>query len=420
LPDAIKFLVEIISVFYLFLCLIVFAINKQLNIGVKYLIYYLILFISIIVSSALNLSSAEAVLFGIRHYFKYLPIFIFPLVYSFDESDVLYFLKIILFLLLIQTPVCIFQRFFLFAGVGTGDVVVGTLASSGVLSVILICSLSMVYGLYLKEKISKLVFYTISFFLFLPTTINETKITFLVLPFALFIPQLLLKGENVFKRIKKIIGYGTAVVLLLTTFVVTYNVIYGGKSNDLLFDYLKREKEGKGYLFLDEERLEEQLKTGDEIGRGDTLILANQYLSKNLKHYVFGIGIGNALPGRMTKFLTTGEEEIQKYYPGQLTITNVFWEIGLVGVFLQIVIFIMCFQDIYSLAKDDDLLSGIALGWCGVISVTIISLVYFNIYHNDEYNMIFWFFTGILLSFKYRKQSVSYSEYYDYNKNVEY
>lgn len=403
LPGASKWLAELISMFYLALSLIAFAINKEANIGFKYLFYYFLLFVTILIGAVVNFSSASAIILGIRHYFKYLPFFIFPLVYKFEEKDLKLFMQLMLVFLFMQLPVCVIQRFIMFSGMGTGDVVRGTVGGSGSLSIMLICSMAILYAFHLKGRITRKFFYFSAFLLFLPTTINETKITFLLLPFALLLPNLLIRDENFFKKTKKIFGYAFSISILLSAFVISYNMMYTTSESDSLFEYLKREKEGKGYLFNDEESIADLKERGRKIGRGDALVLANNYLIKDLKTYIFGIGIGNALPTKI-KFLASGNEDIQQYDPDIITITNVFWEMGLIGIILQLCIYFFVWVDMYSLVKNRKLLGAVALGWCGVTFSAIISLLYLNIYNHDTYNLVFWFFTGIILSLKYREE----------------
>ena len=82
----------------------------------------------------------------------------------------------------------------------SGDDVRGTIMDSGILSMFLICVALVLTGMMLKRRIS-IFWYAVGFLLLLfPTTINETKVTVLFVPFGLFVT--LVMGAERGKRLR--------------------------------------------------------------------------------------------------------------------------------------------------------------------------------------------------------------------------
>ena len=104
-----------------------------------------------------------------------------------------------------QLPVVVWQRFIKYAAIQGGDPMGGTLGhgTSGVLSLFLLIVLSFLVAFYLKKRIPFWFFIISLFIVFLPTTMNETKITFILLPLSLLIPAIFLKSQR--RKISKII-----------------------------------------------------------------------------------------------------------------------------------------------------------------------------------------------------------------------
>jgi hypothetical protein len=113
-----------------------------------------------------------------------------------------------------------------YAGVETRDVVGGTLGqnTSGVLSVYLACTISLVIAFYLKGRIKRSMLLILIGLLFLPTTLNETKVSLLLIPFALISPALFLPGQM--NKIKRILPVMAVCIVLMVVFVQVYDHLW--------------------------------------------------------------------------------------------------------------------------------------------------------------------------------------------------
>jgi uncharacterized membrane protein (Fun14 family) len=142
---------------------------------------------------------------GMRVYLRYIPFFLLPAVWNISDVQLCRLLKFVLLLAFTQLPVVIYQRFVKYSTSISGDPMGGTLgaSTSGVLSVFLLLCIACYISFYLKNEIKFKTFIVGFFILFLPTTMNETKITFILLPLCFILP--LIFGSANKKNLKKVI-----------------------------------------------------------------------------------------------------------------------------------------------------------------------------------------------------------------------
>ncbi|GBC60924.1 hypothetical protein DENIS_1884 [Desulfonema ishimotonii] len=367
-----------------------FAIRGRFKLHPKYL-YLIFLYSTVLfVGTVLNATSSKVIIIGMRHYYKHLPFFLLPAVYDFSEKDVLRQLKLALFLLLMQCPLALYQRYIEFKDRTTGDVITGTLEDSGSLSITLICAIGVVFAFYLKRKINVAVFLVFALMLLVPTTINETKVSIILLPVAFLLPALLCEGYVNSGRVKNLLIVILMGSIFLSVFVVIYDRQENAQGGGILSFFTDKKTRDK-YLFEEDDRDEDSTN----VRRGDALMLAYNYLSRDVYTVIVGLGIGNVMASMFNeaesgKFATMGAEK--------LTLTHLFWESGLSGVITYLCIYLCIFRDVMLLKKRNDAFGTLALGWTSVFMIMVISLIYTNMGHQNVINFLFWYFSGLLLS----------------------
>ena len=164
----------------------------------------------------------------------------------------------------------------------TGDPVRGTATTSSALSMLMTCGVVAVVSIYLRGKLRLTI--VIAGALVLPTTLNETKATLLLLPMALVPGALCMpKGSRSAAHCRN--GAECAAVF---AFVATYNYLvqfnatekpleqFVGQSSYLRYLYSGAAEEGANY-----------------IGRVDSLEFAVQGISRDPFTATFGLGAGN-------------------------------------------------------------------------------------------------------------------------------
>lgn len=399
IPRELTWLPELLVVWTSIVALFHFAFVKKKYLRPMYLVLIFLYVISAFLGALLNNLSIGEIIVGVRRFFTFIPLFILPFYYEFSAEQFRRILNFVLFLMIIQVPIALWQRFIQFRGVLTGDVVTGTLDVSSALSLCMVSSISILFGLYIKKKISRKLFILYSVLLFIPTTINETKSTLLFIPIVFITPVIVLIKNEGAKQLKRLISVFLIITISLCIFIPIY-------------DYLIRDRWGYGILtFLTmENRLEDYLyqgsegESGDYIARGDILSLSYKNLKKDVGNLFFGLGIG-AVSKSYLSVLKNSEHEASKYGATELGFSNIFWELGINGLFFYLTLQIMIIKDCLYLSQYDNIFGDFAIGWISVLTILFIGLFYKNTILFSFINMMSWLFSGILVSkcyvFKY-------------------
>jgi len=326
---------------------------------------------------------------GIRMYLKYIPFFFVPLVFRFTDKELITQIKLVAGLTLLQLQIALYQRIKT-ANLSTGDAVGGTLVVSSHLSIYLISCSAVVLSAFLKGMISRTTFFVLIVLVLIPTTINETKGTFILLPFALFLPVLF--NPNDPHRFRRMIG----VSLVGIIFVAVYIPIY---------DHFKQTQTGRGIIgyWTSPAGLQDHLapqtldRHDDRVGRVDVMLAPAKELSGDPVKLFFGLGIGNVSDSAL------GERFVGEYYTQYdgltyLAIAHLQWEIGVFGLLMVIALWLLIGSDARKLAGRDDIYGVLALGWIGVLGVLFVSLFYKDIIAVNAISYLFWFYSGVLVS----------------------
>jgi hypothetical protein len=379
-----------------FLCgLIYFCVVKKVVIVPKYL--WLLMFVSLyfICNVALNSVPAGAIIGGLRRYLKFLPLFFFPLVYEFSDEEFLQKLKLILGLSLLQFPIAFAQRFVLHTSMATGDVVRGTMSSSGILSIFLNCALAILLSFYLRKKISLFLFLSMAFLLFCPMLINETKSTLLLLPISIFIPVLFIKVDK--GKFKKVIVMSFLSMGMMTIFITAYNHFWGASQSEEMGIETFLQKRASGYLYKELEAG----STDKEAGRLDSIAWAYQELSDDPMKLIFGLGMGNVGPSLISSFAGEYTKGYENYAVDMTTITYLMWEIGIFGILLLLLFFFFLLIDSFALRNSkNEIVSIVSTGWIAVVFLMTFSLVYKNLLTQNVLGFLFFMLSGYLVSKK--------------------
>jgi len=384
---------EIFSAFIA--CYVLFYGIKQKRFILRpiYLVCFSALLVHILGGITLNLVEPGTLFAGLRTYFKYIPLFFLPAVHNFSDTEIKNQLKFILFLAILQVPFAVYQRLLgEKAQVLTGDFVVGTLQVSGMLTIFVTSTIALLLGFYLKKKISFRFFAITALIVFIPSTLNETKITLFLLPLALIVPVAFIQNKS--ERIKK-----------LTVMVMAGTIMIGGVFIPI-YDHFQTKRWGYGIIdfFMMEDRVRDYLAPstlGDKshkMGRIDSVLLPIQEFSDTPLRMMWGVGIGNASQSFLTRF--SGEySEYAEHMRG--VITQLLWEIGIGGVILMLWFLALIFRDTLRLRADTSTYGAIAQGWIGVLFIIFLCLIYNNFLHNNVIGFLFWYICGHIAARQY-------------------
>lgn len=396
LPPLLRFIPDMLSCVVIVYVFIFGTRDRFQLVAPKYWLLFAALALVIVCGIVNSGTGSGSIITGMRFYFRALPMFFLPAVMRVTDAQLKTQLKLLLGLALLQLPVAGYQRWIIYsAGRYSGDDVRGTLLDSGILSMFLISAALVLVGLLLKRRIGKLKFTILFFLLLLPTTINETKVTVIFLPLGLLVTLLL--GAEPGKRLR----YAGLTLVALIGFAAIFIPVY---------DMLEEHNHYKVKLvdfFTDEQVLNKYLTTqgrnrgtgigGTKLsGRGDAILVPIAYLARDPVNLAFGLGLGNVSPSNLGKNF---EGAYFRLFRSVLVSSFPYFilELGLFGVILISVMYLMIFADTLVVARQDPgLVGALAAGWTGVIAIFFLGIIYNVFYQFPSLAYLYWYFAGII------------------------
>ncbi len=418
LPKQATWFPELLSGLVLIATVTHLALRKSIVIHPKYVLLFVVFIIQLIAGAILNSVEPGTIFAGIRYYFKYAPLFLLPAVYIYSDAQILKQLKFLLALAFVQFPIVLYQYFFYKApGHQTLDLdnVSGTLPTTSVLSIYLISVIVILLGFYFKQKLKFMHFFVLTLFLFIPTTLNDTKGTVILLPIAIFVVALTARMFR--ENARQLIPVLAIIPLLFGAFFFVYSALFveeGLRNNDLTTFFTDPERGIKSYLYtgeaaaLDAESIlrDRQVVVGEKsdrdidqgkIRRLDAVILPFRVLSTDPSKLLLGLGLGNASESAIGKF--SGKyEDILAMNSTQVELAYMVWEIGILGLLIFLLFFYFIYKDAKALARRNTLPGIIATGWTGIVVVIVLSLLYKNIMVFNVVGFLFWYFSGYVVA----------------------
>ncbi len=397
LPQLAKLLPEVLSVIAA-VYLIVAGVGQRFRfVPVKYWLVFGLMMIWIVCGILVNAVGTGPIVPGARIYLRVLPFFLLPAVIDFQDDQIRQQIRLILALSLIQVPVAIAQRYIILSEhLYTGDPVFGTLMISSYLSIYLISVVCVLVGMFIRGRISKRIFIILFLVLLIPTMINETKGTLLLMPLGVLAAFVI--GSPPRKRL----GVVVVSISLIVSFGAIFIPVY-----DAMNAYARWRKPLASY-FTEEGRLEGKLNKDVELGttetpgRLDALTVPLRYVLRDPVHAVFGLGIGNASESVLGEQFTG--EYFQKFVKFTYTSTATFLlEFGVVGAALIFLTYWLIFRDALAVARIDNGIRGaIAVGWCGVTPVMALACFYKSPHNSEALVYLYAYFSGLVATWRVR------------------
>lgn len=400
------------------------SLYRVMALGTKYVLLGIFALAHIVAGLIINGVDPGTILFGMRPYMKWIPIILLPMAYRFSDEEIMGQLKLILYLSLIQFPVSFFQRFIEYRDAPTGDLITGTFGSnaSGALSIFLISAVAVLMAFYMKRMLSLKKFIVMIVILFLPTTVNETKATILLLPLAVVIPYLYSVKRL---SVSQLLGITTSTVALGIVFTVIFNYVVSSWGESSLQDFFSS-GEVESYMYtgnehdtnnvLDKNKIgsnfslpERTINMREGGGRIDKLLLPIKTLSGQPIKLWVGLGIGNTTDSFARVFSGA--------YSSQLGVVNhatllsfLLWETGVGGVVIFAVFMLFLLLDVRMLAKSDGIPSILASGWMGVLAIVVLTTTYTNLLYFNILIYVFTLISGYLIAEAEYSKSVIFSK----------
>ncbi|MEO5378831.1 MAG: hypothetical protein H7832_13770, partial [Magnetococcus sp. DMHC-6] len=270
---------EFVSIYLAGYVIVRFGVERTGALHSKYFVFILAYLTHIAFGLVYNEPKIGVVVAGLRIYLKFLPFFLLPAIFELTRKRYFVLVWMTTCLIILQFPVTLYQKFIEYAGMASGDRIGGTLGfhTSGTLSIFLCMATGMVLSHYLRDFLKfRQMFMLMGLFL-APTVLNETKVTFVVVPLLFVIPVFFSVRDRgrVQKMFPLLAGMGV--------FLLVFKLIYDSQSQG---------RWGYGILdfFMDTDQLTRYL----ELSRFHAIREAIAFVSNDPIHFFLGVGVGNA------------------------------------------------------------------------------------------------------------------------------
>jgi hypothetical protein len=273
--------------------------------------------------------------------------------------------------------------------------VYGTLMESGILSLVLICMVLVLTGLFLRKRVSRTTFLILFFVLLVPTTINETKITVIVLPIGLLTALVAAAPRG--RKLRILVGGVTLLATFIAIMVPIYDAMNANspwKRGRTLEDFFTDQQFMAAYMATQKNGPALGMKR--DVRRGDALEVPLQYMARDPVQLTLGLGMGNATHSNLGESFTGAYNGLFDKF--LITSATVFLlEVGLFGTALIFLLYWLIYRDTLAVAKTDTGLTGaIAAGWIGVAAIMPVATFYTPIHTYASVSYLFWYFSGIV------------------------
>ena len=380
LPREVAWFPEIAS-FSVFVYILSEAARKKVfYIKFKYLLCIGFFLITMLCGFILNNVGAGVMLSGMRIYLRYIPFFLLPAVWKISDKEFFRLLKFFLLLAFLQLPVVLYQRFILYSTSISGDPMGGTLGAntSGVLSALLLLAIACYIAFYLKDQISFPKFIIGFLILLLPTTMNETKITFFLLPVCFIFP--LIFGKVNKDRIHKTIILFSVMAIALIGLKTIYDYFVVKRWGYGFAEFVQQKGRLQGYADM---RLVPFLKT-------------LKYALSDPVFFFFGVGAGNAsssFAASMTGAYVGRLSQLGLVILGAIILL---WELGFAGIMILLTCLLLVFLDAVKLSRKNHLYGALGLAIVNMIPLYCVLTFYNNLINAQVINIPFWLLAGFI------------------------
>ncbi len=411
LPRSFSLIFELVSGGIFILAIIYGSVNKSFIVSPKYLILFFILCLHLIFGAIVNSVDAGTVVSGLRWHLRYMPLFLLPFVFHFSEHEIKGQFKFLLTLAILQFPLVVIQKFVLG---WHPDPIAGTLVIGSVMSIYLVSCIVILAALYFRNYIGVKSFLVLSLILFLPTTLNETKGSIILMFAALLVILFSVKLKK-----SHIVLISASMTGMLLIFIFVYNQLFDVAGEQGLVNFFSDTDRGVGFYLYSGDALEINPENAleptspiigalpsldiqnDRIRRLDAVVLPIRVLSEDPIKLLMGLGLGNASDSSIS-ILSGRYPFLARLSKAMPALPQLMWEIGVVGIIIYIVFFYFIYRDARSLGKINSFSGAFAIGWAGIVVLIVLSLPYKNFMIFNVLGALFWYFSGYVAAERIR------------------
>lgn len=403
LPGPAKYFVELLGAIVLLYVASAGSLIRFRYVRPAYWIVFGAILVDMICGALANHVEPGPLFAATRSYIRAIPLFFLPAVLQFSVRQIKTQLWLLLVISMLQLPLAAYQRMTALAGLHiTGDTTSGTLVESSFLSIFLICGIAVVMGFYLRKLLSITIVVVLCLLLFIPTTINETKGTLILLPIAL--GTVFLVGARPGVRLRNSLLAAMFLCAFAVVFIPIYDALIVARPYPTkISEFLTKPGRLQAYL----SKRDAEVGTTEAVGRVDAIVVPLGVISRDPAQLVFGLGPGNANKSSLGPMFTGRYNYLLEPFL-MSTFSVVVSELGVLGLCLLICLHWVVFSDCRAVAfSASPFMSSIALGWAGVTLVMLICLPYAKVIPSAGISYLFWYFSGLIAAERMRRACAS-------------
>jgi hypothetical protein len=380
-PRILTWLPEGVAAIVLVFAILSASSNSFIQIPGRYAVWLLLVALVFLIGIIVNDVESGAMFYGARIYLRYLPFLLLPILIPFSQRESFLQLKFVLFFAFIQLPFSLYQFVYVFGTTNnmTGDVVRGTMSTSGHLTMFVVASFAVWTTLFLKKRIRLVTYLVGAPIIVIPSWLNESTGTLFLLPLAILLPLFLdtTKGG----RFLRLMASSVVLVALMGGFIWTYSNTFTRWGGDLSNVFVG-ERGALHYLYkgADENSRADGHREQSEIGRLDSIVMPFLVMDDPVQLAV-GLGMGNASSTQSRHFEGEYTEYNRRYGMNHTTYAAILWETGVLGLVFSLWLMAMVYRDGIALSRREDGQGAIGLAAAVLMAFMTVAFAYKNIIH---------------------------------------
>ena len=366
----------------LFLLYLLFKYKKYRFVNTAVLFTVLFIGFQFVVSIAIG-NDITVLISGVRYYFSFLPILLIGYIYGVKGLDLGREFKWLLFLVVIQIPISIWQFFVAKALIlGTGqlffDAIAGTMGGFAPNLMSMVTGIGIIYFLirYIDER--KVSFALMTMLLIIPSVISESKGMYIVL---IVISVYLIRVSKL--NLSRVIGMAAIIIILTFGYIIAYQSLDFGTSQakgfelSFILDYVTTDS-GRG-----------RLSRVASIVYAINIIISEQ-------SPLFGMGIGSANSNPIGP-----NPPYNDFYNVRHSIDVLITEMGVIGIIILIYFMFKVYKTamkmVVKLPKDEIFKIRMAKLTAGLVLILSVGVLWEDILFRVQFMYPFGLLAGYIL-----------------------
>ena len=336
-----------------------------------------------IFSAYINSEPVLITIGGMRNYFKYIPLYLYFRYFVNKEGFVINVMKYLFIIAVLNVPISIIQ----YKYYHNVDSIGGLFCSygSGILAIYQVFIIGYLLA-RLKNRIGNaIITILLCMFLLIPIFLNETKISFIILPLTI----VYIYRDILFKRpIEAII-----IFMIFLCILIGIGAAYSGYVKDFTLQQIFSKEYYYDYLYKGS-----YFGASYALNRGSAIEFAFKYITKDIIALISGVGPGNASFSNIRDVMGELYRKYEYLKIDFIYLSKIMLEYGILGtaVFFSIV-FTLYKRSLYLYEKHSSVFVRTISQSFGLLCIVLtITTVYDYSFSHNQFGCLFWMLAGFI------------------------